>query len=74
METVRAERQAVSLPLMGYQHQYPDRDEAMARAYLSTAFTMPQIANAFGVSSKTVSRAVAAFDRINIEDYGRGRV
>jgi len=44
------------------------------RAYLSTAFSMPQIANAFGVSAKTVSRAVAAFDRINIEDYGRGRV
>jgi len=36
----------------------------MARAYRSTAFTMPQIAHAFGVSTKTVSRAVAAFEKL----------
>jgi hypothetical protein len=63
VETVRAERRAVALTLIEYQARYPNRDEAMARAYLSTAFTMPQIASAFGVSAKTVSRAVSAFEK-----------
>jgi hypothetical protein len=62
VETVRAERRAVALTLIEYQTRYPNRDEAMARAYLSTAFTMAQIASAFGVSAKTVSRAVNAFE------------
>ncbi|GAB3387546.1 hypothetical protein GCM10027317_38970 [Massilia agri] len=62
-EAARIERQAVTLTLADYQTRYADRDEAMARAYLSTAFTMPQIAQAFDVSTKTVSRAVAAFER-----------
>jgi len=63
METRRATRRAVALPLLDYQATYPARDEAMARAYQSTAYTMPQIAIAFGVSTKTVSRAVAAFEK-----------
>lgn len=60
-ETSRAERRALALPIGFYQAQFADRNEAMARAYHSTAFTMSQIASAFGVSSKTVSRAVAHF-------------
>lgn len=63
VEVVRTERRAVALSLAAYQARYADRGEAMARAYLSTAFTMPQIACAFGVSAKTVSRAVAAFEK-----------
>ncbi|MDB5792208.1 MAG: hypothetical protein JWQ80_2232 [Massilia sp.] len=63
VDIVRAERRAVALSLTEYQARYPDRDEAMARAYLSTAFTMPGIARAFGVSTKTVSRAVAVFEK-----------
>jgi len=63
VEAVKTERRAVALDLADYRARYPNRDEAMARAYYSTAFTMPQIANAFGVSSKTVSRAVAAFEK-----------
>jgi putative transposase len=63
METKRATRRAVALPLLDYQNTYPARGEAMARAYRSTAYTMPQIAIAFGVSTKTVSRAVAAFEK-----------
>ena len=62
VETVREERRAVALSLDEYRVRYADRTEAMARAYLSTAFTMPQIASAFRVSTKTVSRAVAAFE------------
>lgn len=62
-EVVRTERRAVALPLSAYQVRYADRGEAMARAYLSTAFTMAQIGSAFGVSVKTVSRALAAFEK-----------
>nr|WP_315396442.1 transposase [uncultured Duganella sp.] len=54
----KTHRRAVCLSLEEYQLQYPDRNEAMARAYLSTAYTMTQIASYFGVSPKTVSRAV----------------
>lgn len=64
VEAPRTERRAVALSLNEYQTKYPCRDEAMARAYRSTAFTMPQIAHAFGVSTKTVSRAVAAFEKM----------
>lgn len=63
IETKRSERRAVALPLSEYQVRYPDRDEAMARAYASTAFTMSEIAGVFGVSTKTVSRAVAGFEK-----------
>jgi hypothetical protein len=67
VETARVERRAVALPLGEYRAKYAARDEAMARAYLSTAFTMAQIANAFGVSTKTVSRAVAAFETAKVD-------
>lgn len=67
-EIVRTERRAVALSLSEYRARYADRDEAMARAYLSTAFTMPEIAGAFGVSTKTVSRAVAAFEKAKPRD------
>lgn len=63
-EAARIERQAITLTLADYQARYADRDEAMARAYLSTAFTMPHIARAFDVSTRTVSRAVAAFEKL----------
>ncbi|XYJ08738.1 transposase [Telluria sp. B2] len=62
-ENARAERRAVAPDLASYRAMHGDRNEAMARAYLSTAYTMPQIADAFGVSTKTVSRAVAAYER-----------
>ncbi len=62
VETLRVERAAVALSLAEYRSRFPDRTEAMARAYLSTAFTMPMIALAFGVSAKTVGRAVAAWE------------
>ncbi|MBR7632641.1 hypothetical protein [Janthinobacterium lividum] len=62
----RQQRRAVTLSLAQYQVHYSDRDEAMARAYLSTAFTMSHIAAAFHVSSKTVSRAIAAFNKAQL--------
>jgi putative transposase len=68
VETKRIERRAVALSLADYQDRHPDRAEAMARAYVSTAYTMPQIASAFGVSTKTVSRAVAALEKTKKKD------
>jgi REP element-mobilizing transposase RayT len=62
VETRRVERAAVALPLAEYRSRFPDKEEAMARAYLSMAFTMSKIAVAFGVSAKTVGRAVAAWE------------
>jgi len=54
----KAQRRATLLSLPEYRAAYLRRDEAMARAYFSTAYTMQQIATFFGVSSKTVSRAI----------------
>ncbi len=65
-DTPRLQRRAVTLTLAQYQARYSDRDEAMARAYLSTAFTMSHIAAAFHVSSRTVSRAVSAFRKASL--------
>lgn len=64
-KTVREARGAVTLTVAEYLARYQDRNEAMARAYLSTAYTMAQIAGTFGVSPRTVSRAVAGFDAVD---------
>ena len=61
----KTQRRAVSLSLEEYGVLHPDRDEAMAHAYHSTAYSMEQIAAHFGVSSKTVSRAVNALGPIS---------
>lgn len=60
LEIARAQRRAVALPLAEYFRAYPSRNEAMARAYFSLAYTMPEIADFAGVSVKTVSRAIQA--------------
>ncbi len=57
-----ARRKREALPLADYQSRFSDRDEAMARAYFTTAYRMQDIARHFGVSSKTVSRAVRRYD------------
>jgi hypothetical protein len=58
----RTQRRATGLPLAEYQRQFPVRDEAIARAYLSTAFTMAQVAEFFAISPRTVNRAVKKFE------------
>lgn len=58
----KAQRRAIGWPLEEYRRQFPDRDEAMARAYFSTAFTMAQIAEFFGISLRTVNRAVKKYE------------
>ena len=47
-----------ALTLENYAAKYPDRTKAMAEAYFSTAYTMIEIGDHFGVSYQTVSRAV----------------
>lgn len=58
----KKQRRAAKLSLADYEARCPNRDEAMASAYRSTAYTMEQIAVYFGVSAKTVSRAVRRFE------------
>ena len=58
----KAHRKSVALSLNEYQQKYPDRNEAMANAYLSGAYTMSEIGDKFGVHYMTVSRAVRYFE------------
>lgn len=58
VEIPKTERQPLVKSLMQYRIEYPQRDEAMARAYRSGAYTMKQIASFFSVHYMTVSRAV----------------
>lgn len=51
-----------ALSLAEYGRRYSCRDEAMARAYCSTAFTMAEIGQHFGVGYKTVGRAIRRYE------------
>lgn len=62
-EVSKAQRRALAKPLSEYAISFPERDEAMARAYLSGAYTMQQIGEYFGVHYMTVSRAVRRFEQ-----------
>ncbi|MCL4471422.1 MAG: transposase [Gammaproteobacteria bacterium] len=61
-EVSKAHRRSVALSLDEYRIRYPDRDQAMAQAYLSGAYTMAEIGRHFGVHYMTVSRAVRKFE------------
>jgi putative transposase len=54
----KVQRRMWALTLEQYQRTYDRRDEAMARAYWSTAFSMAEIGTYFRVGYSTVSRAV----------------
>lgn len=56
-EIPRSQRQAPPPTLTELAHRFP-RDEAMARAYASGAYTLAAIARHFGVHYSTVSRAL----------------
>ena len=51
-------RQRAVKSLAGYAKAYADRDEAMAAAYASTAYTLAEIGAYFGLHYATVSRIV----------------
>lgn len=59
-EVSKAQRRALASPLHEYKECYA-RNEAMARAYLSGAYTMKEIGGYFGVHYMTVSRAVKSW-------------
>lgn len=61
-EVSKAQRRSAAMPLNEYQRCYPNRNEAMAQAYLSGAYTMLEIGKYFGVHYMTVSRAVRQFE------------
>lgn len=63
IECPRKQRRALALTLEEYAARFQLRYQAMAAAYHSTAYSMGQIARYFGVSLKTVSRAVAAMTK-----------
>lgn len=63
-EIKRAQRRAVVRPLHDYFSEYGNQKEAMARAYFSLGYSMPEIALHAGVSVKTVSRAIESFREI----------
>ncbi|MGL6159698.1 transposase [Microbulbifer sp.] len=56
-------------PLAHYRERYPERNEAMAKAYLSGHYTLAQVGAEFGVSYATVSRAVKSFEDGSAESY-----
>lgn len=56
--TSRRARRTLALALSEYASIYPDRNEAMAKAFHSTAYSMREIGAHFGVSERTVGRAV----------------
>lgn len=58
----KGQRRVAAMTLPQYEQTYANRDEAMARAYSSTAFTMAEIGKHFGVSYKTVSRAARRYE------------
>ncbi|WP_229259687.1 hypothetical protein [Duganella aceris] len=51
-----------ALSLGEYRDQFTDRDQAMACAYFSTLYTMAEIGEFFGVSLRSVNRAVRKFE------------
>lgn len=61
-EVAKTQRRSLALSLADYQQRFPKRDEAMARAYLSGAYTMAEIGQHFDVHYMTVSRAVREFE------------
>ena len=61
-EVPRAQRRVLAKPLTEFAAAYPLRREAMARAFLTGAYTMQEIAEHFRVHYSTVSRAASWLD------------
>ena len=60
-ELSKAHRRTLAKTLAEYKTEIADRDQAMAQAYLSGAYTMAEIGEHFGVHYMTVSRAVKRY-------------
>jgi predicted DNA-binding protein YlxM (UPF0122 family) len=57
-EIPKRQRRALAKPLADYASPCPDRNRALAEAYRTGAYSMQTIAEHFGISRMTVSRAV----------------
>ena len=62
-ELSKAQRRSMALSLDDYSDGESSRDIAMAKAYLSGAYSMAEIGRHFGVHYMTVSRAVRKFEK-----------
>ncbi len=62
-KTLLAQRRALPPSLTNYEQRH-DRDEAMARAYLSGRHALAAIARHFSVHSTAVSRAVSGYENM----------
>lgn len=60
-EIPHRQRRAVAKPLSHYAESYTERDQAIAEAYRTGAYSMQAIAEYFGVGRMTVSRAVKRY-------------
>lgn len=58
----KAQRRVLAKRLEEYRSEYPSRNEAMAMAYQSGAYSMREIGDYFGVHAVTVGRAVRRFE------------
>jgi len=72
-EVPRAQRRPLAPPLAHFAHCYPDRREAMARAFQTGVYSMQEIADHFGVHYSTVSRAVRLLETGNAPAVGLPR-
>ena len=61
-ELSKAHRRSLALPLGEYRSRHPDRDQAMALACRSGAYSMAEIGKQFAVHYMTVSRAVRKYE------------
>ncbi len=67
-EVSKTHRRSLALSLDEFQMHYPDRNQSMAQAYLSGAYTMAEIGRHFGVHYMTVSRVVRKFEENKKDD------
>ena len=58
----KLQKQAPIKPLDYYENRYPERNEAMAKAYLDGHYTLESVGSHFGVSYATVSRAIKVLE------------
>lgn len=63
-EVPKIQRRGIAKTLDSYQRHSVSRNEAMAMAYFSGAFSMREIGRYFGVHYVTVSRAVKAYEKL----------
>jgi len=61
-EIPREQMKSPKKSLSFFEKNYPDRDEAIARAYNSGFFTLSQVASYFGLHYSTVSRIVTKYE------------